>query len=61
MISVARTAETKDKTDTRKYIAVLEEHTRRCPEQYFWLHRKFKNLPDGYPDYYADPDLDALK
>jgi KDO2-lipid IV(A) lauroyltransferase len=45
--------------DTRKYVAVLEEHTRRCPEQYFWLHRKFKNLPDGYPDYYAD--LDALK
>ena len=29
------------------------------PEQYFWVHRKFKNLPAGYPDYYAD--LDALK
>ena len=45
--------------DTNKYIDVLERHIRTCPEQYFWVHRKFKNLPDDYPDYYAD--LDALK
>ena len=45
--------------DTRRYIEVLEAHIRTCPEQYFWVHRKFKSLPDGYPDYYAD--LDALK
>ncbi len=45
--------------DTRRYLAALEEHVRSCPEQYFWIHRKFKDLPDGYPDYYAD--LDALK
>jgi len=45
--------------DTKRYIALLEEHIRRVPEQYFWIHRKFKDLPEGYPDYYAD--LDALK
>ena len=45
--------------DTKRYIALLEEHVRRVPEQYFWIHRKFKGLPEGYPDYYAD--LDALK
>ena len=45
--------------DTKKYVRVLEEHIRSCPEQYFWIHRKFKNLPEGYDDYYAD--LDALK
>jgi len=45
--------------DTRQYVRVLEEHIRRCPEQYLWVHRKFKNLPDTYPDYYAD--LDASK
>jgi KDO2-lipid IV(A) lauroyltransferase len=45
--------------DTRRYNAVLEKHIRSCPEQYFWIHRKFKDLPDEYPDYYAD--LDALK
>ncbi len=37
----------------------LEEQVRRCPEQYLWVHRKFKDLPENYPDYYAD--LDALK
>lgn len=46
-------------TDTRRYNKVLEEHIRLCPEQYFWIHRKFKDLPDNYPNYYAD--LDALK
>ncbi len=45
--------------DTKRYIDLLEQHVRSCPEQYFWVHRKFKDLPDGYPDYYAD--LDALK
>lgn len=45
--------------DTERYISLLEEHIRTCPEQYFWIHRKFKNLPAGYPDYYSD--LDALK
>jgi KDO2-lipid IV(A) lauroyltransferase len=45
--------------DTRKYVDVLEKHILKCPEQYFWVHRKFKNLPGEYPDYYAD--LDASK
>ncbi|MDJ0938502.1 MAG: lipid A biosynthesis acyltransferase [Woeseiaceae bacterium] len=45
--------------DTKKYVDVLEQQIRRCPEQYFWVHKKFKNLPEGYPDPYAD--LDALK
>ena len=40
--------------DTRQYVRILEDHIRTCPEQYFWIHRKFKNLPDGYPDFYAD-------
>jgi len=45
--------------DTEHYVKILEEHIRLCPEQYFWVHRKFKNLPQSYPDYYAD--LDASK
>lgn len=45
--------------DTKRYIEVLEAHIRKAPEQYLWIHRKFKGLPDGYPDYYAD--LEALK
>ena len=45
--------------DFIRYVRLLEEHIRECPEQYFWIHRKFKDLPEGYDDYYAD--LDALK
>lgn len=45
--------------DTKRYVDLLEQHVRSCPEQYFWVHRKFKDLPGDYPDYYAN--LDALK
>jgi KDO2-lipid IV(A) lauroyltransferase len=45
--------------DTMKYTAVLEDQIRRCPEQYYWVHRKFKNRPETLPEVYAD--LDALK
>jgi len=45
--------------DTKKYVSILEEQIRRCPEQYYWIHRKYKNLPPPLPDYYAD--LDAWK
>ena len=45
--------------DVKKYVRALEDGIRDCPEQYFWIHRKFKNLPEGYADYYAD--LDAAK
>ena len=45
--------------DTKKYVAIIEAHIRRCPEQYYWVHRKFKNRPNPLPDAYAD--LDALK
>ncbi len=45
--------------DTKKYMAIIEAHIRLCPEQYYWVHRKFKNRPGPLPDVYAD--LDALK
>ncbi len=45
--------------DAAKYHAVLEEQIRKCPEQYYWVHRRFKNRPDPLPDVYTD--LDSLK
>ncbi|NCF50187.1 LpxL/LpxP family Kdo(2)-lipid IV(A) lauroyl/palmitoleoyl acyltransferase [Gammaproteobacteria bacterium] len=45
--------------DTEKYVEALEAFIRTCPDQYYWIHRKFKDLPENYPDYYAE--LDALK
>ena len=45
--------------DTQKYNDALEAYVRKCPEQYYWIHRKFKNRPAELPDAYAN--LDALK
>jgi len=45
--------------DTKKYIAILEQQIRKCPEQYYWVHRRFKNRPETLPDAYRD--LDSLK
>jgi KDO2-lipid IV(A) lauroyltransferase len=45
--------------DTKKFVKLLEEQIRRCPEQYYWVHRKFKRRPEPLADAYAD--LDALK
>lgn len=40
--------------DTRKYLEILERQIRLCPEQYYWVHRKFKNRPEALPDVYRD-------
>jgi KDO2-lipid IV(A) lauroyltransferase len=33
--------------DTARVMAALEALIRRCPEQYLWLHQRFKRQPDG--------------
>jgi KDO2-lipid IV(A) lauroyltransferase len=39
--------------DTERYNRLLEAHIRRVPEQYLWMHRRFKGLTADYPDYYG--------
>jgi KDO2-lipid IV(A) lauroyltransferase len=31
---------------------LLEQQIRKAPEQYYWVHRRFKDRPDNYPDPY---------
>ena len=45
--------------DTMRFTAILEDKIRQFPEQYFWIHKKFKNRPAPLPDVYSD--LDSLK
>ncbi len=33
--------------DTRRINALIEEAVRACPEQYLWVHRRFKTRPPG--------------
>ena len=39
--------------DAERFNQLIETQTRRVPEQYLWIHRRFKGLSDDYPDYYG--------
>jgi KDO2-lipid IV(A) lauroyltransferase len=38
--------------DTRRVNAFIEERARELPEQYYWLHKRFKTRPPGEPRLY---------
>ena len=38
--------------DTRRMNAFIEERVLEMPEQYFWLHKRFKTRPAGEPRFY---------
>lgn len=40
--------------DTLTYHRILEEAIKEAPEQYLWIHRRFKGRPAQYPDLYQD-------
>ncbi|WP_052108011.1 LpxL/LpxP family Kdo(2)-lipid IV(A) lauroyl/palmitoleoyl acyltransferase [Aerolutibacter daejeonensis] len=37
--------------DTARVMAAIEAMARRAPEQYLWIHRRFKRQPDGRSPY----------
>jgi KDO2-lipid IV(A) lauroyltransferase len=39
--------------DVERLTRLLEDHIRLCPEQYWWIHKRFKGRPPPYPDVYA--------
>jgi len=41
-----------DEADARRMNAYLEEQVRLLPEQYYWVHRRFKTRPPGEPGLY---------
>lgn len=41
-----------DQLDATRLNALLEAEVRRHPEQYYWVHRRFKTRPDGTPGPY---------
>ena len=38
--------------DTARFYRMIEAQVRVVPEQYLWIHRRFKGLSADYPDYY---------
>jgi Kdo2-lipid IVA lauroyltransferase/acyltransferase len=38
--------------NTQKFTKVIEEYVRRYPEQWLWVHRRWKTRPEGQPPLY---------
>jgi Kdo2-lipid IVA lauroyltransferase/acyltransferase len=41
-----------DHADAQRMMAFIEERVLEMPEQYFWLHKRFKTRPEGEPRFY---------
>jgi len=39
--------------DAERFNRFIESEVRRIPEQYWWIHRRFKGLSGDYPNYYG--------
>jgi KDO2-lipid IV(A) lauroyltransferase len=40
-------------TDTERFNRLIEAQVRITPEQYLWIHRRFRGLTPDYPDHYS--------
>jgi KDO2-lipid IV(A) lauroyltransferase len=38
--------------DAQVFHRFIEDQVRHAPDQYWWIHRRFKGLSPDYPDYY---------
>lgn len=38
--------------DLARINAIMEAHIRKWPDQYWWMHRRFKTRPEGEPPFY---------
>lgn len=45
-----------DTTDAARINAIIEQQVRVAPDQYLWLHRRFKTRPDDEPGLYSWAD-----
>jgi KDO2-lipid IV(A) lauroyltransferase len=39
-------------TNTQKFKKVIEDYVRKYPEQWLWVHRRWKTRPEGQPPLY---------
>ncbi|UTW46083.1 LpxL/LpxP family Kdo(2)-lipid IV(A) lauroyl/palmitoleoyl acyltransferase [bacterium SCSIO 12696] len=44
-----------DLQDVTRINGLVEDYIRQCPDQYLWVHRRFKTRPDGEASLYDSP------
>jgi KDO2-lipid IV(A) lauroyltransferase len=44
--------------DVDRFNTLLQAQILKVPEQYLWMHRRFKGLSGNYPDYYGPSSRD---
>ncbi|MFL6212651.1 MAG: lysophospholipid acyltransferase family protein [Blastocatellia bacterium] len=61
-VPLIRTGDFKEEVrlNTQAYMKVIERFARRYPDQWLWIHKRWRTRPNGTPDLYAtDPLLPA--
>ena len=38
--------------NTQKFTKIIEDYLRRYPDQWLWVHRRWKTRPEGQPSLY---------
>lgn len=56
-VELLRTGDFKEEValNTARFTRVIEECVRRHPEQWLWVHKRWRTRPPGEPDLYASP------
>lgn len=57
LVELVRTGDDKHDVEinTANFTAALEQLIRRHPEQWLWIHKRWRTRPQGEPDLYATP------
>jgi KDO2-lipid IV(A) lauroyltransferase len=50
-----------DVKDARRVNELIEKHVHEIPDQYLWIHRRFKTRPKGELGFYGDADSERNK
>jgi KDO2-lipid IV(A) lauroyltransferase len=62
-IQVVRTGDFKEevRVNTARFTQVIEEWARQYPDQWMWIHRRWRTRPEGEPDLYGPVEVSEVR